>query len=78
VGTNQLANAPAAVRLFFSVLVSSSALGLASGSYYAWILDSGVASSSDGVSFIIGQKFLENYYAVFDTDKSQVGFAYPK
>jgi len=45
--------------------------GLSSGSYYAWINDGG----SSGVNTIIGQKFLENYYAVFDTTESRIGFA---
>ncbi|KAF9778099.1 hypothetical protein IL306_004262 [Fusarium sp. DS 682] len=48
--------------------------GLARGSYYAWIADGG----SDGVNTIIGQKFLENYYSVFDTTKSRIGFAKAK
>ncbi|KAF7373032.1 Acid protease [Mycena sanguinolenta] len=33
------------------------------------------AHSSTAVDFIIGQKFLENYYSVFDTTNSRVGFA---
>jgi len=45
--------------------------GLTSGKYYAWINDGG----SDGLSVIIGQKFLENYYSVFDTTNSRIGFA---
>ena len=45
--------------------------GLSSGTYYAWINDGG----SSGVDTIIGQKFLENYYSVFDTTNSQIGFA---
>ncbi|KAN0114542.1 putative cathepsin E [Hyaloscypha variabilis] len=45
--------------------------GLTSGKYYAWINDGG----SSGVDTIIGQKFLENYYAVFDTTNSRIGFA---
>lgn len=48
-----------------------SAFGLASGKYYAWINDGG----SGSVSCIIGQKFLENYYSVYDTTNSRVGFA---
>jgi hypothetical protein len=27
------------------------------------------------VDFIIGQKFLENYYSVYDSTKGRVGFA---
>jgi hypothetical protein len=45
--------------------------GLTSGKYYAWINDGG----SSGVDTIIGQKFLENYYSVFDTTSSRIGFA---
>lgn len=45
--------------------------GLTSGKYYAWINDGG----SSGVNVIIGQKFLENYYSVFDTTNSRIGFA---
>lgn len=45
--------------------------GLTSGKYYAWINNGG----SSGVNTIIGQKFLENYYSVFDTTNSRIGFA---
>lgn len=45
--------------------------GLSSGKYYSWISNGG----SSGVDTIIGQKFLENYYAVFDTTNSRIGFA---
>ncbi|KAF8141361.1 acid protease [Boletus edulis] len=31
--------------------------------------------SGQGMDFIIGQKFLERYYSVFDTDSKRVGFA---
>ena len=48
-----------------------SEFGLTSGKYYAWINDGG----SSGVDTIIGQKFLENYYSVFDTTNSRIGFA---
>ena len=37
--------------------------GLTGSSYYSWISSGG----SSGVDFIIGQKFIENYYTVFDT-----------
>lgn len=47
------------------------AFGLNSNKYYAWINDGG----SSGVNTIIGQKFLENYYSVFDTTNSRIGFA---
>jgi len=45
--------------------------GLTTGKYYAWINDGG----DSGVDTIIGQKFLENYYSVFDTTNSRIGFA---
>ncbi|KAF4955905.1 hypothetical protein FSARC_11720 [Fusarium sarcochroum] len=45
--------------------------GLTPGRYYSWISDGG----SSGVNIIIGQKFLENYYSVFDTTNSRIGFA---
>lgn len=48
-----------------------SEFGLASGKYYAWFANGG----SSGVNLIIGQKFLENYYAVFDTTNQRIGFA---
>lgn len=48
-----------------------SAFGLSSGKYYSWINNGG----SSGVNTIIGQKFLENYYSVFDTTNSRIGFA---
>ncbi|KAF7981201.1 hypothetical protein HWV62_34527 [Athelia sp. TMB] len=37
--------------------------GLSGSAYYSWIGNGG----SSSVDFIIGQKFLENYYSVFDT-----------
>jgi hypothetical protein len=44
--------------------------------YYSWITNGGRAESKAGVvDFIIGQKFLENYYSVYDTTNSRVGFA---
>jgi hypothetical protein len=45
--------------------------GLSTGNYYAWITDGG----SSGINTIIGQKFLENYYAVFDNTNSRIGIA---
>jgi len=48
-----------------------SLFGLSSGSYYSWINTGG----SSGVNFIIGQKFLESFYSVFDTTNARVGFA---
>jgi len=47
--------------------------GLTSGKYYSWIGAGGTTASD--VNFIIGQKFLENYYSVFDTTNSRIGFA---
>ncbi|KAK2624223.1 hypothetical protein QTJ16_006173 [Diplocarpon rosae] len=46
-------------------------LGLTSGKYYAWISDGGDSE----VNTVIGQKFLENYYSVFDTTNARIGFA---
>lgn len=51
-----------------------SEFGLSSGTYYAFFADGG----SSGVDTIIGQKFLENYYSVFDTTNSRIGFATAK
>ncbi|KAG9242820.1 aspartic peptidase domain-containing protein [Calycina marina] len=48
-----------------------SVFGLTTGKYYAWINDGGAS----GVNTIIGQKFLENFYSVFDTTNSRIGFA---
>lgn len=45
--------------------------GLTTGRFYAWITNGGTS----GVNTIIGQKFLENYYSVFDTTNSRIGFA---
>lgn len=45
--------------------------GVSSGKYYSWITDGG----NSGVNTIIGQKFLENYYSVFDTTNQRIGFA---
>ncbi|KAF7968485.1 hypothetical protein HWV62_30475 [Athelia sp. TMB] len=46
-------------------------LGISGSAYYSWINDGG----SSGVDIIIGQKFLENYYSVFDTTNNRIGFA---
>lgn len=51
-----------------------SEFGLSTGQYYAFFADGG----SSGVDTIIGQKFLENYYSVFDTTNSRIGFATAK
>ncbi|KAF8317957.1 putative aspartyl protease [Clavulina sp. PMI_390] len=47
--------------------------GLGYGWYYAWIAES--VPDAVGPSFILGQKFLENYYSVYDTTNSRIGFA---
>jgi len=44
---------------------------LTPGFFYAWITDGGAT----GVNFLIGQKFLEHYYSVYDTTKSRIGLA---
>jgi len=51
----------------------SSYFKLPQGHYYSWINDGGDATL--GLNFIIGQKFLENYYSVYDTTNSRIGFA---
>jgi len=45
--------------------------GLTTGKFYAWI---NVLKGNE-VDFIIGQKFLEHYYSVYDTTNARVGFA---
>ncbi|KZP09214.1 acid protease [Athelia psychrophila] len=45
--------------------------GLSGSASYSWIGNGG----SSSVDFIIGQKFLENYYSIYDTTNSRVGFA---
>ena len=45
--------------------------GLSTGKYYAWINDGGSGTADT----IIGQKFIEQYYAVFDTTNARIGFA---
>jgi hypothetical protein len=44
------------------------------GHTYSWIANSG-ESDSYGITSVIGQKFLENYYSVFDVPNSRIGFA---
>jgi len=48
-------------------------LGLPAGQIFSWIADGGSVAAD--VNFIIGQKFLENFYAAFDTTTNQIGFA---
>ncbi|KAF7373031.1 Acid protease [Mycena sanguinolenta] len=48
--------------------------GLPAGKFYGWISNGG-SLATGGINFIIGQKFLENYYSVFDTTNNQVGLA---
>jgi len=48
--------------------------GLSSTYYYSWVNDLG-SNSGEGLDFIIGQKFLERFYSVFDTTNNRVGFA---
>lgn len=52
-------------------VIRSSYFGLPQGYSYSWINDGGATN----VNFIIGQKFLENYYSVYDTTNSRIGFA---
>ncbi|KAJ6563812.1 aspartic peptidase domain-containing protein [Mycena capillaripes] len=47
--------------------------GLTGSKFFGWIADGG--STAADINFIIGQKFLENYYSEFDTTNSRVGFA---
>jgi len=47
--------------------------GLTGPKSFGWIADGG--STAADINFIIGQKFLENYYSVFDTTNNRVGFA---
>ncbi|KAJ7258380.1 putative aspartic protease [Mycena haematopus] len=47
--------------------------GLSTGKFYGWIAAGGTSAAD--LNFIIGQKFLENYYSVFDTTNNRVGFA---
>ncbi|KAF7363006.1 Acid protease [Mycena venus] len=47
--------------------------GLTGSNFFGWIADGGSVAAD--VNFIIGQKFLENYYSVFDTTNNRVGFA---
>ncbi|KAG1718675.1 acid protease [Suillus paluster] len=53
----------------------NTAWGLSANKQYGIVSYLGT-NSGEGLDFIIGQKFMEKYYAVFDTDSQQVGFAY--
>ncbi|GJJ72415.1 hypothetical protein EMPS_04772 [Entomortierella parvispora] len=48
-------------------------LGGTSGDTYSWI--GSLGDNESGLAFILGQKFLENFYSVFDTTNSRVGLA---
>ncbi|KAF9996750.1 hypothetical protein BGZ80_009387 [Entomortierella chlamydospora] len=47
--------------------------GGVSGTAYSWI--GSLGSNESGLAFILGQKFLENYYSVYDTTNNRVGLA---
>ncbi|GBE83524.1 Polyporopepsin [Sparassis crispa] len=51
------------------------AWGAVPGVQYGYLGPIG-ANSGEGLDFIIGQKFMERTYAVFDTTNQRVGFAY--
>ncbi|KAH7909946.1 acid protease [Hygrophoropsis aurantiaca] len=53
----------------------NTAWGGETGVQYGVVANLGT-DSGEGLDFIVGQKFMEKYYAIFDTDHSQVGFAY--
>ncbi|KAF9435829.1 hypothetical protein BGZ76_005432 [Entomortierella beljakovae] len=48
-------------------------LGGVTSKTYSWI--GSLGSNTSGLSFILGQKFLENYYSVYDTTNNRVGLA---
>ncbi|KAF7370123.1 Acid protease [Mycena sanguinolenta] len=47
--------------------------GLAPGKFYGWISDGGNVTAN--INFVFGQKFLENYYSVYDTTNNRLGLA---
>ncbi|KAG0704563.1 acid protease [Suillus ampliporus] len=56
-------------------LDQNTAWGTPAGVQYGIVSNLG-SNSGEGFDFIIGQKFMEKYYAVFDSDHNRVGFAY--
>lgn len=50
------------------------AYGGVPGVRYSCIIPNGFTSDL-GFGFFLGQKFMERYYLVYDTDKKQIGFA---
>ncbi|KAF9996982.1 hypothetical protein BGZ79_009279 [Entomortierella chlamydospora] len=48
-------------------------MGGNSGTTYSWI--GSLGDNESGLAFILGQKFLENYYSVYDTTNNRVGLA---
>ncbi|KAF9369621.1 hypothetical protein CPB97_003443 [Podila verticillata] len=48
-------------------------IGGKAGTTYSWI--SSLGDNDSGLAFILGQKFLENFYSVYDTTNKQVGLA---
>jgi len=48
-------------------------LGGTAGTTYTWI--GSLGDNEAGLAFILGQKFLENFYSVFDTTNHRVGLA---
>jgi hypothetical protein len=54
-------------------VLRSAHFNLQSGYHYAWIYNGG--NTTGGINFILGEKFLENYYSAFDTTNSRIAFA---
>ncbi|KFH63005.1 hypothetical protein MVEG_11043 [Podila verticillata NRRL 6337] len=52
----------------------NSIIGGTAGSIYLIVTDNG-SNSGSGLDFILGQKFMERFYTVFDTANQRVGFA---
>ena len=48
-------------------------MGGTTGTTYSWI--GSLGDTETGLEFILGQKFLENYYSVYDTTNKRVGLA---